>query len=144
MKRSLKSIKEKPDLVGMFASGLCAIHCAITPFIFVAKPFLNQVVGSSELNCAHAPLAWRLFDFFFLFVSLLAVGYSAKNSDRLAIKRTFWISWSFLFVGLVTAKFFGHALMYIGSFALVATHFINFRYCRACLQAASESNYAHS
>jgi len=130
-KMSIYTDQKKSDLVGIIASSLCAIHCAITPFIFVAKPFLHETVGQSH-TCANAPIGWKIFDFLLLLISLFAVWHSARSTDKKSIQLLLWISWICLVIGLFTAKYFGHFIMYIGSFGLVATHLMNFRYCKSC------------
>lgn len=124
--------QKKSDLVGIIASSLCAIHCAITPLIFVAKPFLHEAACQSSGCCSNAPIGWKIFDFIFLLISLFAVWYSAKNTDKKSIQWLLWISWIALMIGLLTSRYFGHLLMYIGSFVLVLTHLINFQHCQAC------------
>ena len=37
-------ISKKSDLLGIMASGLCAVHCAVTPFFFAARPLLDNAI----------------------------------------------------------------------------------------------------
>lgn len=99
------------NLLGAAASGLCAVHCAVTPLIFAAKPVLHTAVGEH----AHGSPLWAAFDYIFLVLSLVAVWYS-----------TFAI-------GLLSEPFhlpYGSWLMYGGSIVLVVAHLKNFQYCR--------------
>lgn len=132
---SIYTNQKKSDFVGIIASSLCAIHCAITPLIFVAKPFLHETVCQSNACCTNAPIGWKVFDFLFLLISLFAVWYSAKSTDKRSIQWLLWMSWICLIIGLLTSKHFGHLIMYIGSLSLVVIHLMNFRYCRACQNA---------
>jgi hypothetical protein len=48
---SLKATNLKLDRVGMVASGACAVHCAITPFVAILLPFGGiTLTGGSALE----------------------------------------------------------------------------------------------
>ena len=48
---SLKATNLKLDRVGMVASGACAVHCAITPFVVILLPFGGiTLTGGSALE----------------------------------------------------------------------------------------------
>lgn len=119
------------DWLGAAASGLCAIHCTITPLFFVAKPVLASTIGEHS----HHHELWAALDYVFLALSLLAVWYSARHTSLIIIKWVLWTAWGVFTVGLLSETFelsFGHWFMYIGSIALVITHIINYRHCRQC------------
>lgn len=123
----------KSDIIGIAASSLCAVHCAITPLIFMAKPYLDGgAICHQDGCCAAAPLGWRMFDWVFLAVSLLAVWYSAKRTPKASYRFLLWGAWVVLSIGLVIGGQIGHGLMYFGSFCLVVIHFLNIRHCKAC------------
>lgn len=125
-------LSKNSDFVGIVASGLCAIHCAITPLIFMAKPLLQNASADTTFSCADAPMAWKAFDFIFLFIGFYAVWISSKHSSKVAIKSLMWISWIILAAGILLAKFVGHGPMYVGSIGLVSMHIWNIRTCRVC------------
>ncbi len=119
------------DLLGAAASGLCAIHCALTPLIFAAKPVLEGAVGEH----AHCTGIWAVFDYVFLVLSLVAVWYSARHTGHATIKRILWIAWVVFAVGLLSEPLHlshGIWLMYAGSITLVITHVQNYKYCQKC------------
>lgn len=117
------------DLLGVAASGLCAIHCALTPLFFAAKPVLESTMGEHS----HGTGFWAFLDYFFLVFSLLAVWYSARHTKHKTIKMVLWIAWVVFAFGLLSELFhihYGIWFMYIGSIALVVAHLYNHRYCK--------------
>jgi len=117
------------DILGALASGLCAIHCTLTPILFAAQPVIEGAVGEH----AHGSVFWAMFDYIFLVLSLVAVWFSARQTDHQKIKQILWISWAVFAFGLLSEPLhipFGKVFMYAGSIALVITHIQNYRYCR--------------
>ena len=117
------------DLLGVSASGLCAIHCALAPVLFASRPVLE----SSLAEHGHGPGFWALLDYLFLILSLLAVWFSARHTINKRIKVIFWVSWLVFTVGLLSESFHfeqGKWFMYLGSIALVVAHSYNHRYCK--------------
>jgi hypothetical protein len=115
------------DLLGVLASGLCAIHCALTPVFFAARPLLE--------GHHHHGGFWGALDYVFLIVSLLAVWYSARHTSHRTYKWVLWVSWAVFAIGLLSEVLhisWGIWLMYIGSIVLVVSHIQNYRYCRSC------------
>ncbi len=121
----------RSDLFGAAVSGLCAIHCTLTPIFFVAKPVIESTVGEH----AHGSHLWLALDYIFLVLSLGAVWYSSRHTNHQMIKRVLWIAWFVFAFGLLSEPFdlsFGKAFMYLGSITLVIAHVKNYRYCRKC------------
>ena len=128
-------ISKKSDLLGVLASGLCAVHCAITPLFFAARPLLDKAMREGGHGCEQAPWGWAMLDYLFLVISLLAVWYSARHTSSRNVRLLLWVGWACFAMGLLleaTEFAFGKWLMYAGSIALVVTHIVNFRHCRAC------------
>ena len=122
------------NLLGAASSGLCAIHCAITPLIFAAKPLMEHAHGYDEHGHAHGSPLWASFDYIFLILSFVAVWYSVRNTNHQTLKRVLWGSWAVFAACILFEAFhlpYGHWLMYSGSIALVVGHLVNFRHCRA-------------
>lgn len=121
------------DFSGVTFSLLCAIHCAITPLIFIAKPLLDH---TSESHHHHHDLGWwGLLDFFFLVLSFVAVWYSAKYTSHQLYKTLLWGFWILFAISLGLEKLhieLGHWLTYLSAFALALTHVLNYRYCKKC------------
>ena len=130
------TFSKESDLFGMFASGLCAVHCAATPFFFAARPLLDNAATCSQSGCcSNAPWQWAMLDYLFLFISLVAVWYSAKHTTNQLVKFLLWAAWGCFALGLFLeggAFEFSKWIMYTGSAGLVATHIVNYRYCRTC------------
>ena len=119
------------DILGTAASGLCAIHCALTPLFFAAKPLLESTTG--EHTDGHG--LWGMLDYVFLILSLLAVWYSARHTTHTNLKWILWVAWGVFALGLLSEPFeltFGIWLMYAGSFTLVIAHIKNYRHCQQC------------
>lgn len=119
------------DFLGISASGLCAIHCAITPLFFAAKPLLYST--SSERN-NHIGL-WASLDYIFLILSLLAVWYSSVHTKHKTIKWALWLPWLIFSIGIISEQLNlenGIWLMYFGSISLILAHLKNYRYCKKC------------
>lgn len=119
------------DLLGAAASGLCAIHCTLTPIFFAAKPVLDGAIGE-HANCSGL---WAALDYVFLVLSLAAVWYSAKQTSHTVIKWVLWIAWLVFAGGLLSEPMHianGKWFMYAGSITLVIAHVQNYRYCINC------------
>ena len=119
-------LTQKSDLFGALASGLCLIHCLITPFIFLAQT-------CSRTCCDTAPMWWRTIDFIFLIVSFFAVHWSVKLTTKSWLKIAFWGSWVGFFLLLSNEHLhilaLPHEITYLPSLGLIALHFYNRKYC---------------
>jgi hypothetical protein len=115
------------DVIGIFSSVLCMIHCVSTPFLFIAKTY-------SVSSCAVAPLWWQLIDYLFLIISFFAVYSVSKNSSVKWLKTSFWITWVVLLLVILNHTFdlfhLHSSLIYIPAFVIVTLHFYNFKYCK--------------
>ena len=123
----------RSDLLGAIVSGVCAIHCTVTPLFFAAKPVLEQVVSTE----AHASPWWAALDYIFLALSLAAVWYSARHTSHRVLKWVFWLAWIGFAAGLFSEHWdlaYGKWLMYAGSATLIVAHIQNIRYCKRCEQ----------
>jgi|AntAceMinimDraft_12_1070368.scaffolds.fasta_scaffold82207_2 hypothetical protein len=119
------------DILGTLSSGLCAIHCTLTPLLLIANPVLESVTDVH----GHGEGLWWLIDYLFLGLSFLAVWYSAKNSTNATIRKVLWAAWLLFFIGVLSEAFhYSYALwfIYIGSIGLIIAHIQNYRYCLKC------------
>lgn len=128
----------KPDFMGMLASGLCAIHCAATPLFFAAQPLVHEAIseaGHHEHGHDHGHGIWGSLDLIFVVLSLIAVYYAAKASRNTKTRAWLWGGWGVFAAGLLM-EHLGMVgwLMYVGSAILVVTHLVNFRQCRVSSQ----------
>ncbi len=118
----------KPDILGATVSGLCTIHCLLTPLIFVARPLLDDTMGHDHHG--HHSGLWAYLDYLFLVLSLIAVYLSARHSSRSSFKWALWLSWAVFAGGLVgesTGINGSSYLMYAGSLSLIIVHLGNLR-----------------
>lgn len=117
------------DLLGAAASGLCAIHCALTPVFFAARPVLESTIDKHS----HGTGFWAILDYIFLVLSLVAVWYSSRHTNHKVIKKVLWWAWGIFAIGLLSETihfYYGKWFMYVGSITLVVAHLYNHRYCK--------------
>lgn len=122
------------DAVGAAASFLCAIHCAVLPFVVTLLPLW----GLGFLAGAATEWGLLLLAATFAVVSL-GFGYRKHRSIRVLALATGALG--FLFMG----RFAEHqewgaraaALGVAGGLVLVAAHWMNFRLCRGCKKCQS-------
>lgn len=121
----ISKLELKSDSLGSIASGLCLVHCIITPLIFVIQPI--------SVHSDSAPIWWKSLDYLFLIVSLLAVYWSAKNTTKDWIKYGLWISWILLTAAILNEKLelfhLGELVVYIPAISLIGLHLYNRKYC---------------
>jgi len=117
----------RSDSIGALASGLCLIHCIATPFIFLAQT-------CSAICCDTAPAWWTSIDFLFIGISFFAVYRSAKNTSKIWMSTTLWISWIALCLVILNEKLalisLPESTIYIPAIALVLLHLYNRKYCQ--------------
>ncbi|WP_341220745.1 MerC domain-containing protein [Polaribacter atrinae] len=66
-------IKQKSDIVGIYASSFCPVHCFASPFIFI-----TQTSRSSHSH--NVSSWWGLLDFVFLIISFFfSVSFYTEN-----------------------------------------------------------------
>lgn len=115
----------KYDSLGALASGLCMIHCIVTPFLFIAS-------ACTVSCCNNTPLWWQWIDYVFLGISLFAVLNISRSTMNSLVKYGLWISWIGLFLFLLNAKFLWFSLpinlKYVPALSLVSLHLYNLRF----------------
>ncbi|MEM7658563.1 MAG: MerC domain-containing protein [Bacteroidota bacterium] len=137
MNLNLNTSRSISDLLGASASGICLIHCILTPVLFAAHAAVH---GSHEHHDHHhhhhpeTPMWWAAIDLVFIFVSLLAVYHSAKHSAKTWMKYALWASWLALSLAIVNEKMgwahLGELVVYIPAAALIGLHLYNRKYCQ--------------
>ncbi len=116
------------DYLGTAASLLCAVHCAVAPLFFAARPFFSPIVHSPHSHNNW----WGLADFIFLFLSLVAVVWSNWHSDHPWIRWGLWLGWGIFTLGILGEHLHwvgASSWMYIGSGWLIYLHLKHLRYC---------------
>jgi len=123
---SVKTIPES-DVVGAVASGLCALHCIATPFLFLAQSC------STTQCCESGPVWWSSIDYIFIAITFFAVYTSGKNSSKPWLKYALFGTWGLLSVLVLNGKFnllfIPEWWKYIVAFSLISMHLYNLKYC---------------
>ncbi len=126
MSRLLSTEKLKiSDMFGASISGLCALHCALSPLLFISKPLTTGLTDHHH----HGNSFWAVLDFVFLALSLVAVWYSSTHTSIKASKWLLWLAWFALAFGIVAEHADipnGTWLMYAGSISLIIIHIRNY------------------
>ncbi|MAJ52128.1 MAG: hypothetical protein CMB82_11040 [Flammeovirgaceae bacterium] len=116
----------KSNIIGASSSGFCIIHCATTPFVFLANL-------STVPCCDSIPLWWQSLNYLFLTISLMAVITAAKKSTKSWLGIALIISWIFLFLTIFIETFeimiISEAWNYIPAISLIILHVYNQKYC---------------
>jgi hypothetical protein len=125
----------KLDNIGMTASTLCAIHCALVPIFitvlpliglgFLANPWfewgmiiLAFIIGVSSISSSYFRTHRRLLP-----LLLLSIGFTIIILGHIFI--TGWLE------GIVVP---------LGGFTIATAHFINYKYVGACKVCTNESH----
>lgn len=125
---AIKSVfRSKSDLIGAGASGLCMLHCLMTPVIFA--------VQTTSLTCSDiSPSWWKGVDYLFLVITLGAIFYTSKTTSSNWIPQALFGIWLLLALLIIDQSLhvigLPHALMYIPAFGLIGLHIYNRQYCQ--------------
>ncbi len=126
MSNILKIQNSKADAIGIMASSLCLIHCIATPFVFITHACVAT-------TCSATPAWWKLIDYTFLIVALIAIYFATKHSIKKWVRITLWLSWTLLAAIILNESLhlipIPHWFIYIPSLSIVFLHFYNRKYC---------------
>ena len=123
----MKLIIRNSDRIGVVSSGLCMLHCFATPFLFLSQSSLIFI-------SVDFTLTWFILNYFFLFISFIAIYHSVKNSTNRFIRIFLYLFWVVL-SGLIineSLEIFSipEAATYFSASSLICLHIYNLRYCR--------------
>lgn len=124
-------LKTKSDFIGILVTGLCTLHCAATPLIVTAFPFVSQSYTHHGHDHVHGGWLWESLDIVFLVIGFFAIRYSIKHSSTAWVQYLFWFTWIGLAIGIGLDRIgmgLGSTVMYIASFALIALHIFNYSF----------------
>ena len=118
----------KSDLIGAWSSGLCAVHCMATPFLFVAQSC------HAEACCDDSPGWWSAIDYGFVGITLVAVFFSAKNTSKEWMKYALYGSWFILSALVFNEKMAWISLTeewkYGAAAVMISLHLYNRKFCQ--------------
>lgn len=128
LKKAQRSTNMKSDVIGALASGLCAIHCLATPFIFVIQSCATTGC------CESGPAWWSAIDYIFIVITLFAVIHSSKHSSKPWMKYALYGTWVILTLLVVNEKFSVVPLAawckYAAAISMISLHLYNLKYCQ--------------
>jgi MerC mercury resistance protein len=117
------------DRIGMIASTLCAIHCAVVPVLLTSLP----LIGLGFL--ANQWFEWGMI-LFALIVGIGSLAWSFLHTHRRPAPLILFIAG---FVYVVSGHLWLHGwkeaiVVPLGGLSIVTAHFINRRYCCNCIR----------
>jgi len=119
----------RPDVLGAAASGLCAIHCIATPFLFVMQSCAAQSC------CSTSPAWWSAIDYVFIGITYFAIHHSSKQTSKSWLMPILYMAWALLSALVLNEKFSVYQLAsewkYIAAFILIVLHLYNLKYGKA-------------
>jgi len=138
------STNVKPDILGAVASGLCAIHCMATPFLFVM-----QSCSSTSSCCSASPFWWSAIDYIFMGITFFAIHHAGRKSKLHWMKSALYATWVILTILIFNEKLallpISSLWKYISAFVLISLHLYNLRHCRCaedtCCAVSPSQNY---
>jgi len=114
------------DTFGALASGLCLLHCIITPFIFI--------VQSSTADHVEVPVWWGTIDIILIIISFIAVYWSGKNTTKQWVKFGLWLCWALMSFVIINEKIglleLSESSIYAPAIGLISLHIYNRKYCK--------------
>jgi hypothetical protein len=118
------------DNIGMTASTLCAIHCAIVPLVFTSLP----LVGLGFL--ANPWVEWGMIILAFIIgVSSISLSYSRVHRKLLPLMLLV-LGFMIIIAGhLFITGWIEGIIVPLGGFTIAAAHFVNYKYvgiCKTC------------
>ena len=123
----LQKTSSRLDHIGVTASTLCAVHCALVPILFTSLPLL----GLGFL--ANVWIEWGMI-VLALFIGVYSIGLSYLRIHRQLLPL------ALLVAGFVTIML-GHAfaigwaeavIVPVGGLLIATAHFVNYKYSGAC------------
>jgi len=124
----MEKIKIHSDYIGIIGSGLCVIHCLLTPIFLSLSMFLPHTEEESFFSVGH------LLELLFLFIAFFAVFNSSSRTPFNKVSVAFWFFFFLFAIGVLFHDDFKCLafISYLGSFGLVVTHIINIKKCKRC------------
>ena len=127
---------DRLDRAGATASFLCAIHCALMPFVITMLPLLGLSFLASE------PVEWTLLLSSATLGTLsLCAGFREHKSRR--VFAMLGIAIALLVAGRIFHErhlgYWGPVFMVLGGFTMMGAHLFNQVLCRSCRKCSDHS-----
>lgn len=126
------------DKLGIWVSGLCALHCLLLPLLLPVLPLI-----------ASSFIAEAWFERMILSLSLM-IGLSALLFGFFKYHRQLYPLYALIAGGVIywNKDIFGHdyepITIAIGASLIIAAHVINLKLCRACKVCDTDSDCQHT
>ena len=123
----LKKRTSKLDSIGMTASALCAVHCAVVPLLITTLPLLGLGFLANPL------VEWSMITLA-LFLGIYAIGFSYFRVHHKRLPMVLLvIGFLIIIVGHLFITSWKEAIIVpIGGLMIATAHFFNFRYTAMC------------
>lgn len=115
-----KESKTNIDLLGIWSSFLCLIHC-------LALPIAVNIFGFAQ----HSVVEIHWLDYFFIVLSLFAAVTSIKSTRSKKIKLLLAFGWVLFAIGLFFHDSLLEYTMHLGTIILIFAHWNNLKFLRA-------------
>ncbi|MBT6325896.1 MAG: MerC domain-containing protein [Bdellovibrionales bacterium] len=112
------------DKLGMIISGVCVIHCLLTPIIVLALPWVEGIFSHEVV---HLSLLLFLFP---LAIFTFTHGYKTHKKLSIVIMGAIGISFISIPILIHPAEFTEQALTISGSIILIIAHYNNLKSCK--------------
>jgi len=118
------------DKIGIFLSGVCLLHCLITPIIVTLLPILSLSLAVEHL-LFHTLMLWLVVP-----TSCIALFLGCRKHKKISIAATGIIG----ILVLISVATIGHDLLTesgekiaatIGGLIVAASHYLNYRACQS-------------
>lgn len=120
------------DRLGMVASALCAVHCAVTPFVSLVLPALAAAEGVTHQVLAVAVVLFALLAF--------VPGARVHGKRRVLLAGLIGVAliWTALLTDDLLADALRDGLTVAGGLVMVVAHLFNVALCRRCALCCGE------
>lgn len=124
---NFQKLSPRLDNIGMTASTLCAIHCAVVPLIFTGLPLM----GLGFL--ANAWVEWGMITFA-LAIGTYSIGLSYRRTHHRVVPLLMLIlGFAIIMAGHAFAHGKTEALIVpVGGLLIAAAHYVNYKYTGYC------------
>jgi len=125
----------KLDNIGMTASTLCAIHCAIVPLVFTSLP----LVGLGFL--ANPWVEWSMIILAFI-IGVSSISLSYFRTHRKLLPLTLLVTGFLIIIAghLFITSWIEAVIVPLGGLTIAAAHFVNYKYAGICHSCDHDHN----